>query len=451
MKSKSILLAMAALVLAGAPLTARAQGYPADAAGNVLPLGIAPEAATWEVSAASFANAACGDPSCTDPSCTGLAGDPSCTSGVADCLGRDRRCWDLWGGIEMLVWWTKGSNLPPLIGSNTDPAVPQNQASVITSPSYITLFGDGISGQDAQIGGRVTFGTWLDSTHNVGAGLRFFALEGAVDQFDVSSTGNPIVGRPFFNVQLLPAPGQEDALLVAYPGLVEGDAHGSYKNNLLGAEGFLRVMMQRSQLRRVDLIAGYQFMRLDDQLEVRSFHTVVDPASIINGFTFDVRDRFRSINQFHGGTLGLQGSMSRGNWSLNGLFKVGVGNNHQSVLVQGTTLVALPPGPPVARNGGLLAMPSNGSGGPAFVRDRLCVIPEFTTSLNYHITPTVNLSVGYNLIWLSNVVVSGDQIDRRVNRSQIPGPVVGPNVPAFPFNDSTYWVQGINLGMNWNF
>lgn len=431
MKSNSMLL-VAAVVLS-LPLAAQAQlPLPAEA-GQVGPQGAMVDA-SWGVAPAGYLDSSCVDGvSCTDPSCTdGCGGDPS-----------RRHCWDLWGSAEVLLWWMKGTDLPPIVGTSPAGTI-RNDASVVATAGYTTLYGGDISGRDLQAGGRITLGTWLDGTHNAGIGGRFFALDGTSEHFDQATDGSTILGRPFFNVGL----NREDAALVGFPGEVAGNVHAEFTNNLMGAEAFFRIMLERSRLRRLDVISGYQFMRMDDDLRVYSTSDIIDPASLAFGARINIFDRFRGTNEFHGAMIGLQGVMGRGNWSLTALGKVGLGNNHQQVIIEGTRDVSFPPAPGTVTAGGLLAQPSNIG---IHVRDRFIYIPELTLNLAYHIRPTVSVHVGYNLIWMSDVVVSGDHIDRRVNLTQVPGPVVGPNLPSFQFDSRDFWVQGINMGVNWNF
>ena len=97
-------------------------------------------------------------------------------------------------------------------------------------------------------------------------------------------------------------------MLVAFPGLSEGNVRAHFSNDLFGTEVLGRIMMRRDRLRRVDLLAGYQFLRLDDQLRMNSQITSTDPLSPLPiGTTFDVFDRFRGRNEFHGGVIGLAG------------------------------------------------------------------------------------------------------------------------------------------------
>ena len=57
--------------------------------------------------------------------------------------------------------------------------------------------------------------------------------------------------------------------------------------------------------------------------------------------------------------------------------------------------------------------------------------------------------VGYTGIYWSNVVRPGHHISRDVNPNLIPPvqqPVTGAKRPAFAFDTTDYWIQGISLG-----
>src|SRR5258706_14153011 len=151
MKSYSILLVTA--VALSLPLAALGQqGQP-----GMPPLGIAPVGATWDAMPAAFLDTSC----VNGASCAGAV-DPAGADGDPD--GGCRRCWDLWGSAEVLLWWMKGTDLPPIVGTSP-PGTPRIDASVLGTPGYSTLYGGDIAGRDIQAGGRITLGTWLDATH----------------------------------------------------------------------------------------------------------------------------------------------------------------------------------------------------------------------------------------------------------------------------------------------
>jgi hypothetical protein len=361
-----------------------------------------------------------------------------------DCCHRH----DVFGSIEALIWWGQGSITPPLV-TTSPPGTDRDDAGVIGAPGTEILFGREYLGDNVQAGGRVTAGIWLDPTHDVALAGRFYGLGGDASRFFRESDGDLTLARPFFNLNT----GENDALLVAFDDpvlgdIVDGSITAKYLNqNFIVAESYLQIMMHRECRRRIDLIGGYQFTRQDDLLQINSTSIVTEQGGTLpEGTQFDIFDRFATQNKFHGGTIGVRSKVAHGCWSLDSIAKVALGVNHQFVQIDGSTLLTFPPGPGIGVEGGLLAQQSNIG---EYDRYRFCAIPEFTLNLTHHITCNCSLHVGYTLIFWSNMVTSGPQIDTGIDLSQLAGPAG--TRPAFRFEDQTYWLQGINLGLNWDF
>jgi Putative beta barrel porin-7 (BBP7) len=368
------------------------------------------------------------------------AEETCCGDGCCGCCSDCCRQYDVWGSVEFLMWWGKGTPLPPLVSTSL-PGTLQGDAGVLGLSSTSILFGNEIAGNKLQGGGRVTAGIWMDPDHNVAVGGRFFGTGGDTTRFAQSSTGAPILAIPFFNAQL----NQQDSFIVAFPGFSQGGVTARLTtNNIIGAEAFTEIMMSRDCRRRIDLIAGYQFFRLDDWLQIDSNSTLTQAGNPLAGLRVDLSDRFSTRNQFHGGEFGLRGRLARGQWSLNLLGQVAIGNMNQQVSIAGTTTTTAVGGAPSTSQGGLLTQPSNIG---TVERNRFAYIPQLIGNLNYHVNPNLSFHVGYNILWISDVALSGDQIDTTVNLNQPNGPAR----PAFAFNDREYWLQGINWGMNWDF
>jgi hypothetical protein len=366
------------------------------------------------------------------------AEDTCCDSGCCGCCSECCRCYDVWGSVEFLMWWAKGTPIPPLV-TTAIPGTPPGDAGVLGLNTTSILFGDEIGAHQLRGGGRVTAGLWLDPDHNVAVGGRFFGLGGDTARFAQGSTTD-ILALPFFNAFL----GQRDALLVNYPGFSQGGVNAFLNtNNIIGAEAFTEIMMSRDSRRRIDLVGGYQFFRMDDVLQINSNSTITEVGNPLAGLRVDITDRFLTRNQFHGGEVGLRGRLARGQWSLNLLGQVGIGNMNQQVAIAGTTTTSFG-GASNTAAGGLLAQPTNIG---TFERNRFAWIPQLTANLNYHVNPNLSVHIGYNIMWISDVVLTGDQIDTTVNVNQ----PVGPARPAFAFRDQEYWLQGINWGVNWDF
>jgi hypothetical protein len=414
MKTKLMHLAIAAITLAAVPSPGRSQEFFQDSLVQL--------SSFWNDATSGLISPPMGNRYAEDLSC----GDGSC----GECNSCCHRL-DVFGSVEYLMWWAKGTELPPLV-TTSDPA----DLGVLGRDTTTILFGNEFAGNNMQVGGRATLGIWLDRGHNVAAAGRFFGLGGDTTRFAAASDGSELLARPFFNAFL----GIDDALLIAFPGLATGSiAATATTQNIFGVETIFEVMMHREACRRVDLIFGYQFMRLDDSVEIVSNHTLTQSNTL-----FTISDRFRAENEFHGGEIGLRGRLCRGCWSLDALAQVAIGGIRQQVVIEGQTVITPSGGAPTPFVGGLLAQPSNIG---TFERNTFAYIPSFTLNLKYHVNPCLNLFVGYNLMWLSDVALSGDQIDLRVNPNQ-PLP---PPLPEFRFRDRDYWLQGMNFGASFDF
>jgi hypothetical protein len=343
----------------------------------------------------------------------------------------------------------KGDRLPPLI--TTSPAgTPQAQAGVLGAPGTAVLFGGSDVNDDVRSGGRFTLGSWLDDCQRFDVEGDYFLLESKVAGFSASSGGSPILARPFFDVSGSPA-----SELVAFPGLARGSVSVSAESTgLVGADALLSANLCRGCGYRLDVVGGYRFLRLADRLGIDESlvsTSASNPSFVPAGTTLDVHDRFDTVNEFHGGNVGLRGELRHGAWLLQGLAQVAVGNNNEVVDVNGATTVTVPGAPPVTHMGGLLALQSNIG---HFSRDRTVVIPEFGARVGYQFSPCLRAFVGYTFLYWGEVLRAGNQIDQTVNTSLLPpvtGPVTGPPRPAPRLADSSFWAQGISLGLEVDF
>ena len=130
--------------------------------------------------------------------------------------------------------------------------------------------------------------------------------------------------------------------------------------------------------------------------------------------------------------------------------KLGFGNTHSEVLIDGSTTTTVGGGAPVTDSGGLLALSTNVG---RYSQDHFTVVPELGVTIAYDITSRLRATFGYTFIYWSRVARPGDQIDRYLNPSYIPnnGPPIGPARPAFTFATSNFWAQGMNFGMEYRF
>jgi len=345
----------------------------------------------------------------------------------------------LWAEVDYLHWWVQGYAIPPLVT-----AAPIGSSGALNDPNAVILLGnDRLDGGDRS-GGRGRIGWWFDCCETHGLQVEFFGFEREGTRLDVvSSFPDAILYRPFFNTDPFnfgPYAQQADRISVSTSSqLYSGNA--LYRHNLKC--GFDECGCRTY---RLDFLAGYRHFRLNERLDIRETASF-GPA------TFDIADRFRADNQFHGGELGVVGNFHRGAWSLELLAKVALGNNHQTVGVRGQEVTTIGALPPTFRNGGLLAQPTNIR---TETQDEFAVLPEVNAEVGYLLTDNLRMTAGYTLLWLSRAVRPGDQIDplvdgRFLDPNLVP-PFFSPTArPAPRFTPSTLWAQGFNVGLEWRY
>ncbi len=388
-------------------------------------------------------------------SCDSCSNESYCTS----CRTPRRFCICLpshgWVHAEYLLWWQNGMNLPPLV--TTSPAGTARANAGILPAASVLFGGDNNVLDGIRNGGRIRFGTWFDRCPELGLEGEYLGLGQATESFFQNSNGTPILARPFFNV----ATGLQDAELVAFPNVLSGSVAVDASTQFHGAAArFRRAMFCSSGCdtailgctsvptsSRIDWTLGYRFFELEEALQMRERLQSTDPN---NPGSFNILDHFDTRNQFNGGEIGLIWQGRRGLWSLDGLMRIGIGNNHQTVTIRGNTAVTQN-GATTNFDNGILAQRTNIG---TYDRNTFSVIPELGATLGYQFTRNIRLTTGYSLIYWGNVVRPGDQVDLDVNPNLFPPeavPFTGPLRPQFQFVSSDYWVHGLSFGaeMRW--
>jgi len=362
-----------------------------------------------------------------------------------------------WASAEYLLWWTKDDHLPPLVTTAPAPG-----AGVLGQPGTVVLFGDDTD-YGPRHGLRLTAGTWLDDCQTKGVEVSAFCLLRDSEDFEVFSTGTPVIARPFFDVAT-GAPGSE---LVAFPGLLAGGVSADTYSKLKGAEvnGIcnLKCCYRCDDCGnyvggRLDLLVGVRYLRLTEGLTVHENILVLPGAAglgtfpnlgglpLAAGTQIGVFDRFRTENRFYGGQVGLRGEYAlAGGFFVNATGKVAYGVMEQEVDIEGGTAVVGPAGTAVAA-GGLLAQATNIG---HYERSRSAMVSEFNVNVGYQVDRNLRVFAGYTYLFVGNVVRPGDAIDFTVNSTRVPTslvPATGPARPAFIFRDSDFWAQGFSIG-----
>ena len=135
--------------------------------------------------------------------------------------------------------------------------------------------------------------------------------------------------------------------------------------------------------------------------------------------------------------------------------RIAFGSTHSTVDINGSTRITSPTvaagATPVETTyqGGLLAQ--NGTNIGHYEQDNFAVVPELDLKLGYQFTCHTRLVLGYDVLYWSKVARAGEQIDTNVNSSYLPAAGVTPSGPArpqFSFQETGFWAQGINVGVD---
>jgi len=161
-----------------------------------------------------------------------------------------------------------------------------------------------------------------------------------------------------------------------------------------------------------------------------------------------ISDHFATHNQFWGGTVGAQGEVRFGNYFLNGVGKLGVGETHETTIIKGFTASSQDG---VLREvpGGLAAMALNSG---RHTEDQFAIVPQVDVNFGFFFSPSVRLWVGYSFLYWSNVIRPGDQAATPVTPSLVPTSLqFNPSATpprSFPVLSRTdYFAQGITFGI----
>jgi hypothetical protein len=352
-----------------------------------------------------------------------------------------------WASADYVVGWIKSTAVPPLVTSS--PAgTAQAAAGVLQQPGTIFVFGAQNTGGDVRSGLRFDVGGWFNDDRTVGMDVGFTVLESLDSLFAASSTGNPILARPFKDV----TSGNQTSALIAFPGFASGsvnafvrtdnfyDFHLDFDGVILETGGF-----------RLESLLGYRFLRFNDAMGVDQ--TVVSAGSglVAAGTTVQTSDRFTAGNYFNGIDFGLVADYTGERWSVGAVAKMAVGSLKRSVGIAGMTHIAVPGQAPVDLPGGMLALSSNSG---VFTSRDWVIAPETGIQFGWEVTPHVLLRLGYSIVYLTDVARAAEQANLNLNPNLFPpAPANGalPNSPTFQLHKSDLFVQTVNFGVEFRF
>lgn len=372
--------------------------------------------------------------SCCGPQyCPPFGGYWNCPSPEDPCFQCRPPLW--WVKGDLLLGFRKGRGYPTLV--TTDPANEDSQTAGVL-PNATTLYDGSSDSAQLRAGLDLEFGTYLNDCQNIGFGGRYFFLGGDEANFSTNSGVNAIIAVPFFSQAL----GANSSLLLAHPDIGGVARTGSVdiraSNQIHGFDATAKILYCRNACGRVDFVTGWHTSSVNDFFQMTMRSGAEDLGA---NQDFVLLDRFNTENLFNGVVLGVLTEHQVCCMTVRGKARVSVGNMHQVVNISGSTAINGTVDP--TQPGGLFSSQSNIGN---YSQDQFAAVTEAGLSIGYYITPRTQFTVGYNLMYWSNIVRPGEQIDPVVDDVNNP-----PTRPAFQFNTTSFWMQSVTLGLNCEF
>ena len=358
----------------------------------------------------------------------------------------------LWFSAEYLVWATTGQSVPPLVTSSPL-GTATGSIGVVGAPTTSVLFGGSEFNGPMRSGARLTAGFWFTPQQETGVEANWVGLAIAEESLaTASSGGSPWLARPYVDA----VAGQPAAVVVPGSTTIPGDAslvEQAVAANLRTQFGSVDVLYRKNLLSGEDfhrryLVGGFRYLMLDDELAASFTTRETDTPGGNPLNTATATDSFRTLSQFYGGEFGMIEKWWHHRWSLQVLGKVGLGASTIGTTIAGSTNVEDSSGTTVTYPGGVLAQPTN----PGNEQSFFAAVGEFGVTADYAIWSQFRLSVGYSLIYWSTVGRAAAQIDTSVNPTQFSGgSLSGPSAPTFDLWTTSFWAQGVNAGLEYQF
>ena len=148
---------------------------------------------------------------------------------------------------------------------------------------------------------------------------------------------------------------------------------------------------------RVDLIAGFRYLELDENLHMDEAGEIGNVNPLFNGFRAVIADDFDVRTRFYGGYVGAKGRFCRDAWTLDVLGRVSIGSTQEEIGINGVTAFGPPTGPLFFAAGGLLALQTNAG---VRQKDVFGVVPELSVRVGCQVLERLNVYAGFSALLL---------------------------------------------------
>ena len=328
---------------------------------------------------------------------------------------RAERCWL---AADYYSAYGQGTLVPALVTS-----APNGTGGALGQATALTLFGGRRAFTGSRPGLRATAGLWLTDDARFGVDGTFLYVGNGSETFARTTDAN---GGSLAQPVTVGLPGTRFAVPVGTLGA--GSISARAATAVIGGDANFRYGLTTSERGRLDLLVGYRYVRLRDSVEVASLQSVAGFPQLDTA----ISDNFRTLNQFHGGQIGLGGTHRIfDRLTLTTKATVALGATISDVDISGSTLSRAGFAPT-----GLLTAASH----TVNTRDRsFAVIPEGTVKLGWDFTDRIRVNAGYSILYWNQVRRAADQIDTTI---------LAAGRPLFPNDVTDYWIQGWTAGLD---
>jgi hypothetical protein len=359
-----------------------------------------------------------------------------------------------WARGEYMLWSIRGDHLPlPWAATG---AAGKPGAGAVGNPTTGVLIGPDLTYKFVS-GGKLWLGFWLDRDATVGLDGSGFCLESHTihaNAYSNRTNGAPVIARPFFNELT----GLQDAQIVTGPadalgGRYLGGVNLFSDSRTWGGELNLRFNLGRGTIGSLDLVSGFRYLGMKDELRSDNTSVVLAPGTVGFGGVpapapdiVSVRDFLVTWNNFYGGQVGFDGRIERGPWVLDAGARVGLGGNEEHLQAVGRSLLTDPAGVNKYLPGGLFVPQDQLNLG----RCQLGFMSEINLRLGYRLNEHWIVSAGYTYLYWGNLIRPGSQLSTAIDPRQVPTSLS--YLSGFPagtmqLHATEFWAQGLTFGL----
>ncbi len=365
----------------------------------------------------------------------GLGGGCGCNACGGAALGdirNGRICMDCdqwFGSVELLLMFRDGIRMP----------------SLVTDGGTNVLAGNRNEFDKMTAGGRLTLGTWLDSSQCRSLVFRGWYGGHQSYGFETDNLRTPTIARPFLNVTDNAAPVQ-DRLLVAAPQRSNGSIAVNADSDVYGGDVSVRQFWVGGLGATIDVLYGYQYMGLRESLSIDTNSVVINQFPTPVGTVQSVRDSFEADNQFHGGQLGLAMRYQENCWTFNGLVKTGFGAIRRTADLAGQTTTMVGNDSDTSNEGFLVQSTNSGKR----TNSTFGWVPELDLTLGWHRYRRFDVTAGYHLMAMTDALRVFDTVDPDLAVNSATNPT-GQQRPELQLSYDTFFVHGIHFGLQYHY